>query len=76
MSNKYYAMDYNYMDCIGAADLFGDMAKDTGVSVRYVNNNGEMFEYPSDAFSNSYGHAYNAVLLNNQWVKYDATPPL
>ena len=74
MSNKLYAMDYKYMDCVGAADLFGDMAKDANAEVRYVNKNGQMYTYLVEAVSNSYGHVYNAVLLNNQWVSFDATP--
>lgn len=76
MSNKLYAMDYKYMDCVGAADLFGDMAKDANAQVRYVNRvTGQMYDYLVDAVSVSNGHVCNAIAIGNgQWAMYDATP--
>lgn len=72
----YYAPDQSTLDCVGATDLFGNMAKDLGVRVGYVDyNTGTIYDYMVDANSYSSGHVYNAVYLNGQWVGYDAQPP-
>lgn len=72
----YYAPDQSTLDCVGATDLFGNMAKDLGVRVGYVDyNTGTIYDYMADAMSYSSGHVYNAVYLNGQWVGYDAQPP-
>lgn len=74
--NKYECYQDKMVDCVGASDFFGDMAKDLGVEVRYVDyHTGTMYEYLVDAASNSTGHTCNAVYLNGQWVMYDAQPP-
>lgn len=76
-AEKYYSYQTKKIDCVGASDLFGDMAKDLGVEVRYVDyRTGTMYEYLTPAVSNSTGHTCNAVWLNNQWVLYDAQPPV
>lgn len=72
----YYAPDQSTLDCVGATDLFGNMAKDLGVRVGYVDyNTGTIYDYMVYANSYSSGHVYNAVYLNGQWVGYDAQPP-
>lgn len=74
--NKYECYQDKMVDCVGASDFFGDMAKDLGVEVRYVDyHTGTIYEYLVDAASNSTGHTCNAVYLNGQWVMYDAQPP-
>ena len=71
----YYAMDVNCLDCISATGLFGDMAKDLGIPVKYANINSEtLYDYLIDASSASGNHVYNVVYLNGQWVGYDAQP--
>lgn len=76
-AEKYYSYQTKKIDCVGASDLFGDMAKDLGVEVRYVDyHTGTMYEYLTPAVSNSTGHTCNAVYLNGQWVMYDAQPPV
>lgn len=76
-SEKYYSYKTKKISCVGASDLFGDMAKDLGVEVRYVDyHTGTLYEYLVDAVSNSTGHTCNAVYLNGQWVMYDAQPPV
>ena len=76
-AEKYYSYQTKKIDCVGASDLFGDMAKDLGVEVRYVDyRTGTMYEYLTPAVSNSTGHTCNAVYLNGQWVMYDAQPPV
>ncbi len=72
----YYAPGQSTLDCVGATDLFGNMAKDLGVRVGYVDyNTGTIYDYMVYANSYSSGHVYNAVYLNEQWVGYDAQPP-
>ena len=62
-------------DCFGATDIFCDMAKDLGLKVGYVDvPTGTVYEYSSEATSNSTGHMCSAVWLDNQWVMYDASP--
>lgn len=63
-------------DCFGSTEIFGDFAKDAGAQVKYVSTyTGQMYDYLADAVSNA-GHLFNRVLLNGQWVNYDAQPPL
>ena len=62
------------LDCYGATDLMSDFAKDIGLSIKYVNAvSGHVFDYPVDAFSEG-GHVYPRILINGNWVNYDATP--
>lgn len=71
-----YAYSEGIADCITASDFFGDFAKDAGAQVKYVSTHtGKMSDYISDAVSDG-GHVFNRVLLNGQWVNYDAQPPL
>ena len=63
-------------DCFTASHFFGDFAKDAGAQVKYVSSyTGQMYDYISYAVSGG-GHVFNRVLLNGQWVNYDAQPPL
>ena len=63
-------------DCFGSTEIFGDFAKDAGAQVKYASTyTGQMYDYLADAVSNA-GHLFNKVLLNGQWVNYDAQPPL
>ncbi len=76
MSNKLYAMDYKYMDCVGASDLFGDMAKDLNLEVGYLDySTGTIYNNISGVMGNKSGHVCNVVKLNGEWVRYDAQPP-
>ena len=62
------------LDCYGATELMSDFAKDIGLSIKYVNAvSGHIFDYPVDAFSEG-GHVYPKILINENWVNYDATP--
>ena len=62
------------LDCYGATDLMSDFAKDIGLSIKYVNAvSGHIFDYPGYAFSEG-GHVYPRILINGNWVNYDATP--
>ena len=62
------------LDCYGATELMSDFAKDIGLSIKYVNAvSGHVFDYPVDAFSEG-GHVYPRILINGNWVNYDATP--
>ena len=61
-------------DCFGSTEIFGDFAKDAGAQVKYASTyTGQMYDYLADAVSNA-GHLFNKVLLNGQWVNYDACP--
>ena len=72
---KYIAYKTKSLDCISASDIFGDMAKDLGLQVKYYNERtGKSFDYIVDAYSTSDGHIYNLVMVNGKWVKYDASP--
>lgn len=72
---KYIAYKTKSLDCISASDIFGDMAKDLGLQVKYYNERtGKAFDYIVDAYSTSDGHIYNLVMVNGKWVKYDASP--
>ncbi|MFR6523003.1 MAG: Ig-like domain-containing protein [Lachnospiraceae bacterium] len=62
------------LDCYGATELMSDFAKDIGLSIKYVNAvSGHIFDYPGYAFSEG-GHVYPRILINGNWVNYDATP--
>lgn len=82
---KYSTESYGYMyayttmkaDCVTATGLFGDMAKDLGLKVGYVDYyTGTVYEYLTDAVSYSKSHINNAVWLDGKWVGYDAQPPV
>ena len=61
-------------DCFGSTEIFGDFAKDAGAQVKYASTyTGQMYDYLADAVTNA-GHLFNKVLLNGQWVNYDACP--
>lgn len=61
-------------DCFGASDMFGDMAKDLGLEVRYCSTyTGEAYVYISEAVSAG-GHMFCKVYINGSWVQYDACP--
>ena len=71
-----YAYAEGIADCFTASHFFGDFAKDAGAQVKYVSTHtGNMYDYIADAVSDG-GHVFNRVLLNGQWVNYDAQPPL
>ena len=71
-----YAYLEGIADCFTASDFFGDFAKDAGVQVKYVSSHtGNMYDYIAHAVSDG-GHVFNRVLLDGQWVNYDAQPPL
>ena len=62
------------LDCYGATELMSDFAKDIGLSIKYVNAvSGHIFDYSGYAFSEG-GHVYPRILINGNWVNYDATP--
>lgn len=74
-SARMYSYLTKKVDCIGASDLFGDMAKDLGVRVGYVDySHGVIYDYLAYATANSTGHVNNAVWLDGKWVGYDAQP--
>ena len=51
---KYIAYKTKSLDCISASDIFGDMAKDLGLQVKYYNERtGKSFDYIVDAYSTS-----------------------
>ncbi len=67
-----YAYKTKRIECTTASELFGDFAKDLNVRVGYVNSNtGKIYDYLVEAIG---GHVFNAVLLNDNWVYYDAQP--
>ena len=71
-----YAYAEGIADCFTASHFFGDFAKDAGAQVKYVSSHtGNMYDYIAYAVSDG-GHVFNRVLLNGQWVNYDAQPPL
>lgn len=71
-----YALDQTTLDCVGASSLFGNMAKDLGVRVGYVDyETGTIYDYENECNSYRHGHMYNAVWLDGQWIGYDAQPP-
>ena len=71
-----YAYKKKLADCITASEIMGDFAKDLGVKVGYKNvYTGKIYDYLVDAVSASDGHIHNVVMINGQWLKYDAQPP-
>ena len=71
-----YAYAEGIADCFTASHFFGDFAKDAGAQVKYVSTfTGKMHDYIGHAVSDG-GHVFNRVLLDGQWVNYDAQPPL
>ena len=71
-----YAYSEGIADCFTASHFFGDFAKDAGAQVKYVSTyTGKMHDYIGHAVSDG-GHVFNRVLLDGQWVNYDAQPPL
>ncbi|MDD7452519.1 MAG: InlB B-repeat-containing protein, partial [Blautia obeum] len=69
-----YAYTENVADCITASEFMGDFAKDINCTVRYYNvNTRKQYEYIVDAYSASDGHIFCHILLNDQWVIYDAS---
>ena len=71
-----YAYKKKLADCITASEIMGDFAKDLGVKVGYKNvYTGKIYDYLVEAVSASDGHIHNVVMINGQWVKYDAQPP-
>ena len=71
-----YAYAEGIADCFTASGFFGDFAKDAGAQVKYVSTHtGNMYDYIADAVGDG-GHVFNRVLLDGQWVNYDAQPPL
>ena len=71
-----YAYSEGIADCFTASHFFGDFAKDAGAQVKYVSSHtGNMYDYIAHAVSDG-GHVFNRVLLDGQWVNYDAQPPL
>lgn len=69
-----YAYKGNVADCITASEFMGDFAKDISCTVRYYNaNTGKHYDYIVDAYSASGGHIFCHILLNDQWVIYDAS---
>lgn len=74
-SSAVYAYKTKKIECTTASELFGDFAKDLNVRVGYVNaNTGKIYDYLGYAVSAADGHVFNAVLLNDNWVYYDAQP--
>ncbi len=72
---KVYAYKSGSLDCISASDIFGDIAKDLGLQVKYYNERiGKAFDYIVESYSVSDGHIYNLVMIDGQWVRYDASP--
>ena len=72
---KYIAYKTKSLDCISASDIFGDMAKDLGLQVKYYNERiGKAYDYIVESYSVSDGHIYNLIMVNGKWVKYDASP--
>lgn len=73
---KIYAYKNGMLDCTSASDMMGDMAKDLSLKVGYVNvYTGKTYDYLNEAVGAADGHIYNVVMVNGQWVKYDAQPP-
>lgn len=67
---------YHFIDCFGSSELFGDFAKDAGAQMKYVSTHSDqMYDDFIDATSNAGGHLFNIVLIDGEWVSYDAQPP-
>ena len=62
------------LDCHSATEIMGDFAKDINAQVKYVSTyTGKMHDYLSYAKSDG-GHTFNRILINGNWVNYDACP--
>ncbi len=73
---KIYAYKTGLLDCTSASDIMGDMAKDLNLKVGYYNfRMGKIYDYLNAAVGASDGHICNMIMLNGQWVEYDAQPP-
>lgn len=70
-----YAYQTKKIDCFGASEIFGDFAKDLNLRVGYMDYaTGKIYDYLADATAHMTGHMCNAVMLDEQWVRYDAQP--
>lgn len=70
-----YAYQTKKIDCFGASEIFGDFAKDLNLRVGYMDYaTGKIYDYLADATAHMTGHMCNAVMLDGQWVRYDAQP--
>ena len=64
-----------YADCIAASGFMGDFAKDAGTVSQYGSTlTGQYYEYLVAA-SSAGGHTFNRILIDGDWVIYDANPP-
>ena len=65
----------NLADCITASEFMGDFAKDVNAKVQYGSTyTGKFYDYIISASSDG-GHTFTRILINNEWVIYDANPP-
>ena len=65
----------NLADCITASEFMGDFAKDANTKVQYGSTyTGKFYDYITAASSDG-GHTFTRILINNEWVIYDANPP-
>ena len=65
----------NLADCITASEFMGDFAKDANTKVQYGSTyTGKFYDYLVSASSDG-GHTFTRILINNEWVIYDANPP-
>ena len=65
----------NLADCITASEFMGDFAKDANAKVQYGSTyTGKFYDYLVSASSDG-GHTFTRILINNEWVIYDANPP-
>jgi len=65
----------NLADCITASEFMGDFAKDVNAKVQYGSTyTGKFYDYITSASSDG-GHTFTRILINNEWVIYDANPP-
>lgn len=72
-SNKYWAYQMMKCDCWGATEMMGDFAADLGCKVKYCNGYGEYDDF-STAIGTAGGHQWNKILIDGEWIIYDATP--
>ena len=79
-STKTAAAVYAYntckgIDCFTATEFMGDFAKDANTKVQYGSTyTGKFYDYITAASSDG-GHTFTRILINNEWVIYDANPP-
>ena len=65
----------NLADCTTASEFMGDFAKDANTKVQYGSTyTGKFYDYITAASSDG-GHTFTRILINNEWVIYDANPP-